>query len=477
MTARILVVDDIDVNVRLLEAKLLAEYYDVITANNGESALAITKEQSPDLILLDVMMPGMDGYEVCERLKADPETAHIPVVMVTALNDMSDRVRGLEAGADDFLTKPVNDVALFARIRSLVRLKRASDEWRTREATFIRFGADAENVGAVDTGEKGNILLVMSERDAPQHIVERLEDRDHETKLATSLEEAKSLALNNEFDLILVNDSREDGDALRLCSQLRSDERTRQTPILLMVFEGDEDRFAKALEIGVNDYVVKPVDRDELHARTRGQIRRKRYEDELRSNYHRSLTAALTDDLTGLNNRRFLEAHFEEVVGRLAPAAKLVSLMLLDVDKFKEVNDRYGHAVGDVVLQGVSGRMQTSLRGFDTAVRYGGEEFIVLMPNTPPADALAAAERLCRTMNSKAFSGSGDSGEVIVTVSIGLVTGVAGEAALDELIHMADGALYEAKNSGRNRVVVANGDKPQASDTGSEPRQAQTNAR
>jgi two-component system cell cycle response regulator len=272
----------------------------------------------------------------------------------------------------------------------------------------------------------------------------------------------------------LVNDSREDGDALRLCSQLRSDERTRQTPILLMVYEGDEDRFAKALEFGVNDYVVKPVDRDELHARTRGQIRRKRYEDELRSNYHRSLTAALTDDLTGLNNRRFLEAHFEEVVTMLAPAAKPVSLMLLDVDKFKDINDKFGHSVGDVVLQGVSGRMQTSLRGFDTAVRFGGEEFVVLMPNTPEAAALAAAERLCRTMNSKAISGSGDSGEVPVTVSIGLVTGVAGEAGLDELPHMADEALYEAKNAGRNRLVVSQGGKAPEAVRAPEPQPARS---
>ncbi len=195
----------------------------------------------------------------------------------------------------------------------------------------------------------------MSERDAPQHIIERLGERNHAAMLAMSLEEAKSLAMNNEFDLILVNDSGEDGDALRLCSQLQSDERTRQTPILLMVYEGDEDRFAKALELGVNDYVVKPVDRDELHARTRGQIRRKRYEDELRSNYHKCLTAALTDDLTGLNNFRFLEAHFEEVGTMLALAAKPVSLMLLDVDKFKDFNDKFSHSVGDVVLQGVSG--------------------------------------------------------------------------------------------------------------------------
>ena len=117
MSARALVVDDIPVNAKLLEAKLLVEYYDVIKANDGPSALEMVKEQSPDIVLLDVMMPGMDGFEVCKRLRSDPKTRHIPVVMVTALSDVSDRVRGLEAGADDFLSKPVNYIALFERVR------------------------------------------------------------------------------------------------------------------------------------------------------------------------------------------------------------------------------------------------------------------------------------------------------------------------------------------------------------------------
>src|SRR3546814_2951801 len=132
MTARILVVDDIPANVKLLEVKLTAEYFDVVTASDGPSALDRAHSDAPDLILADVMMPGMDGFELCRRLKADPETSHIPLVMVTALSDVSDRVRGLEAGADDFLTKPVNDIALFARVRSLARLKQMMDELRLR---------------------------------------------------------------------------------------------------------------------------------------------------------------------------------------------------------------------------------------------------------------------------------------------------------------------------------------------------------
>ena len=123
MTARVLIVDDVPANLKLLDAKLTAEYFGVLKAASGPEAIEIATRELPDIILLDVMMPGMDGFEVCRLLKAAPATEHIPVVMVTALDQSKDRVQGLEAGADDFLTKPVNDLALFARVKSLVRLK------------------------------------------------------------------------------------------------------------------------------------------------------------------------------------------------------------------------------------------------------------------------------------------------------------------------------------------------------------------
>src|SRR4030088_3683772 len=127
MTARVLVVDDVPANVKLLEARLSAEYFDVLTATNGAEALAICGRGECDIVLLDVMMPDMDGFEVCRRLKANAPTPHLPAVMVTALDQAADRVRGLEAGADDFLTKPVSDIALIARVRSLGPLTRVTD--------------------------------------------------------------------------------------------------------------------------------------------------------------------------------------------------------------------------------------------------------------------------------------------------------------------------------------------------------------
>src|SRR3954463_890400 len=173
MSARILVVDDIEANVRLLEAKLSAEYYEVLTASDGPTALAMAGSEKPDIILLDVMMPGMDGFQVCRRLKDDPETRHIPVVLVTALDGRADRITGLEAGADEFLTKPIDDVMLFARVRSLTRLKAVIDELREREASGRRAGIIGGQANRL-AGAGGRVLIVDDNERQAQRLAAEL---------------------------------------------------------------------------------------------------------------------------------------------------------------------------------------------------------------------------------------------------------------------------------------------------------------
>lgn len=454
MTARVLVVDDVELNIKLLEAKLASEYFEVLSAQNGPAALEIADGETPDIILLDVMMPRMDGFEVCRRLKANPRTTDIPVVMVTALSDVADRLRGLEAGADDFLTKPVNDTALFARVRCLVRLKRMMDELRLREEVCGRFSSPDATAALTVDPSPAKILLLEEQGFAAARLIDALRPVASSVVRADSCAEAQTL-LDESIELVIASLSVPDGDPLRLVAQWRAHEVWRQLPILLMGDDGELDRLAKGLELGANDYLIRPVDRNELLARVRTQLRRKRLQDQLRQNYQRGLSLALTDELTGLYNRRYVFAHFNERLARTPEGSSDVALMLFDIDHFKQVNDTHGHSAGDEVLRELAERAVREVRSVDLVGRLGGEEFVVVMPETNLAGAFVVAERLRTAIAEEPFTLRSTGDKLPVTVSIGVA--VAGEDSdnLDDLLKRADEALYAAKKAGRNRVMLA----------------------
>ncbi len=453
MTARVLVVDDIPANIRLLEARLNAEYFDVLTATNGPEALAICERGLCDIVLLDVMMPGMDGFEVCTRLKGDIRTAHIPVVMVTALDQPADRVRGLEAGADDFLTKPVDEVALIARVRSLSRLKVVLDELRSRAATSASLGMPDPLAHVLkERGLQGKILVVDDRDSSGERIVAALRG-EHSVSLEKSPQNALFRGAEGDFDLFVVSLGLKDYDGLRLCSQVRSLERTRQLPVLMIADLEDRKRVLRGLDLGVNDYLTRPIDRNELVARVRTQLRRKRYADALRESMQVSIEMALVDSLTGLNNRRYLETHLASLLQNVTSRGGSLSLMVLDIDHFKSVNDSYGHNAGDEVLRAFAGRVKRMIRQADLACRFGGEEFVVIMPDTSTSVAQSIAERVRAAVQGELFAIDDGARSIPVTVSIGIAESM-GVNDPDMLFRRADRALYRSKNSGRNRVTA-----------------------
>jgi len=452
LTARVLIVDDIPTNVRLLEARLTAEYFEVRTASSGREALDICAEGQIDIVLLDVMMPQMDGFEVCTRLKNDPATAHVPVLMITALDQPSDRVKGLQVGADDFLTKPVDDVQLMARVKSLVRLKSITDELRARAQTGQEIAIE-DAMRAMDSSNStgGRILLIDNDARSSERLRNYLSASHHVDVLAEPQAAPLQVGSSN-YELAIVSMALGEFDPLRVCSQIRTLEQTRNLPILLVSDEADRSKVVRGLDMGVSDFIMRPVERNELAARVRTQIRRFRYAAELRQSVTNTMALAVTDELTGLYNRRYFDRHLALMLDKAREQNRDMALMLIDMDFFKSVNDNHGHDIGDAVLREFAERLRRNIRGVDLACRFGGEEFVVLMPDTDYRQAQGVAERVRTAVAERGFE-TRESRPLMVTCSVGVALNEQSLDTPETILKRADIALYRAKREGRNRVV------------------------
>ena len=456
MPGRVLIVEDSATNRLLLRTRLNQDYYDVVEAENGEQALELVAAEKPDIVLLDVLMPGIDGYEVCRRLKSSPETLHVPVVMLTALDKREDRVEGLEAGADDFLSKPWDEVALMSRVASLTRMKMMVDELALRGQTASGLGgAEMNEIAGATTFPGSQVLIVSPEASAARQLRETIaRGVQCSVEIATSIGEASSLIEFIGFDAVLLDSTLSDGDPLRFGSVLRARPETRQAATLLVVPESDRELAIKALDVGFNDYIAQPVDLVELMVRMRTQLRRKLYADQLRENMRNTMVQAVTDPLTGVYNRRYANMHLDALIEQSRERDTVLAVMVLDLDRFKSVNDTYGHDAGDRVLKEFAERLQANVRGVDLVARMGGEEFMVVMPDLSSDMAAEIAERVRRSTEAPAFMIS-DIGDMLdVTVSIGFAVLQPNESVF-ELVKRADEALYASKDGGRNRVTLA----------------------
>ncbi len=449
MSARVLVVDDIEANRRVLQAKLEAKYFDVILAKDGFEALEKVQKENPEIILLDIMMPGMDGFEVCRRLKTDPKVSHIPVVMVTALNDQEDRVRGLECGAEDFITKPVDDFALMSRIEALMRYNAVARELRDREASGRRMGAlDADDQEAI---QKPSRVLVLdsNERTASRH-AKVLQAAGH---YAVTLAQAGDLTnATNGLDIILLSMVGQSFDPLRLCAHFKMNDRTRALSIISVCDPSDKQVGIKALELGASDVILTPVDKHELLARVKTQSKRTRYVEILRKRVDRGLELSVIDPLTGLYNRRYMVNQLEQWMHRAVMGGKPVSLLVADIDHFKSVNDTWGHDIGDIVLKEFANRLRQGVRPMDVVCRQGGEEFVIIMPETGGDIAATVGERVRQAIAGEPFEVNEIGQNLDITVSVGVASLSDPRDTPDAFLKRADEALYVAKSSGRNRV-------------------------
>lgn len=457
MTAKILIVDDTFLNIKYLKVNLEMDYYKVFVASNAKEAFDMIPQVHPDIILLDVMMPGIDGFEAAKILKANPETTHIPIIMVTALNAQHERVDGLESGADDFISKPVDYNSLAIRIKSLIRMKMMVDELKLRDQTGMQYGLLEQPLINATTDVSGsNIILVDDDVIQQKKIKEAMVAKNFNVDCFKDCDDVmRNIDETKQYSLMIVNTQISgEGNWAKLCSSFKNDEKLRHVPVLAIIDEKDEETLPQALELGVNDSIKSPIDINEVNARVLTQLRRKKYQDMLKNYYTHSLSLAITDPLTNLYNRRYLDMHLTALVKRSNEVARSLSIVMLDLDHFKAINDNYGHPEGDAVLQELGKRIMMNTRANDLCTRYGGEEFIIVMPDTDPEQAKLAAERLRIAVESIPFIIAVAPGQVDLTASLGVATLHVSESA-SALIGRADTALYGAKNKGRNQVISA----------------------
>ena len=452
MTANILVVDDIDQNIRLMEAKLLNEYYTVYTATSGKQALDILKRNKIDVVLLDCMMPEMDGFETCKLIKSNPDTTYIPVVIVTALSDVEDRVHGLEVGADEFLTKPVDDKSLFARIKALVRIKYIIDELRLRNDTNIELGV--RRVDLYQDFSRSKFILIDDDVVQARHITKVLNQLTDNIRVVSDGNMINTL-LSDGFkpDTTIISCQLEDQDPLRLLASLKSHEYIGYSSIMMLAEDDKINMVNRALDMGASDYLMVPIEQSELIARIKTQLRKKYYQDALRKDLEHGMNMAIKDGLSGLYNRRYFDKHLPRIVAQAEKGEKNLYLMMIDVDYFKDVNDKYGHLVGDQVIKVVSSIIVSNMRAEDTIARYGGEEFVVIIYDISEEDVLNIADRLKNAVAEYPFALPNTDKTLTKTVSVGLTKYQQGEDVL-EFLDRSDKAMYAAKNAGRNQVVV-----------------------
>ncbi len=463
MHGRILIVDDVATNRIVYKVKLADAFYEPLLAADGESCLVVARAEKPDLILLDLILPDMPGTEVLRALRADPVTRSIPVIVLTAAREAETRLQALMAGADDVLSKPVADQVLMARVRNLLRAR--------GETAFasVAWGLPAQALVGLEEPalayeQRGTVALVCNQPERALQWKHAMQGLLRDTLVLMTREQALAIsspagpeAVSVPDVFVIDADLEQSAGGLQLMSELNSRPASRHSANCIVTPEDDGAQSAMAFDLGADDVVPCAIAPRELAVRLRILLRRKRQSDVVRASVEDGLRMAVIDPLTGVYNRRYAMPRLAGIAAQAAQEESEFAVMVVDLDRFKSVNDRFGHAAGDSVLMEVARRLSENLRMTDLLARIGGEEFLVALPHTAFEDAERVAERLCRVIGDTPIAlPSGQRLRVTASIGVALGTGC-GQRTEDvtALIDLADRALLHSKHAGRNQVTFS----------------------
>lgn len=451
---RILIVDDDPMNVKVLTAKLSDQKYDLYSAFGGYECLSMVDEILPDLILLDIMMPKINGYEVTSRLKANPFTRHIPIILITALDSPEDRNRGFTSGADEFLTKPINKIELMARVSSMLRLKKYHEQLLLRTQAEEKFLDDKNRFSTSPVpGKSLPLVLAVEDNSMDLKLIQNyLLGQPYDLITVDSGEKAIEMVINKKIDVMLLDVVLPGMDGFKVCQRLKEDGETRNIQIVMITSLNDLESKIMGLERGVDDFLVKPINKREIQARILALLRKKSYLDQICSHYEMALSSAITDDLTGLYNRAYFINSLELEIKRSRRQKYSIALAIMDIDDFKLYNDKIGHLDGDMLLREISQVIRLSVREVDMVVRYGGEEFAIIMPYTDREGAVTAVNKVLNMIRNHPYSNDMVPTVKPVSMSAGVAVFPEDAQSVNELIRKADEMLYKAKRTGKDQV-------------------------
>lgn len=450
MSGKILIADAVATNRIVLKVKLSAAHFDVVQATGGADALRVATRERPDVILASMVQGDLDCADFLAALRARLELAATPVLMILSADTADARMRALRAGADDVIARPFDDEVLLARLRGLLRQHSALQDLRLHASGPSRPAGFAET--CVTFQRPGRIALIAPDkRDALSLRTQLAKTTRHEMTTHDAASAVNSPA-PDVFVIVLGPGQQDIG--LRVMAELRATPQARHSRIMVLVPDGAARLTATLLDMGASDVTMGTAAPAELALRLARQIRQKRAADDMRDRLQDGMRAAVTDQLTGLYNRRFALPFLQQLIDHPDRAARPFAVMLADLDHFKRINDSHGHLTGDRVLAHVADLLQRNLRESDMIARIGGEEFLIVMPDTDRDEARAGADRLCRIVRRSPIPADNGAGDVPVTVSIGVTLGQSGPGALsaEALIDQADRALYVAKSRGRDTV-------------------------
>lgn len=460
MQGTILIIDGVATNRIMLKVQLSSAYYHVVQAEGLGGLDMLLRRVRPDLVITAMSLPDGDALAVKRMLLADDALAQTPVIAIAPQNDRKAQLDALRAGIEDVLSAPVDDMILQARIRRQLRARGSTEELELRSDASGAFGFAESQAGFVGAKPDmvANVALVT--RDAATGALwrNRLKDRLPHCLRWHAIDDIHGLMNDPAPDAIVVDlDTARPGAGLRLLADLKSRAGTRHAAIVVIARHRDSQQAADALDRGADDLLLGGFCAEELAVRLNAQLAQKARSDRLRDSLRNGLQAAFLDPMTGLHNRRYALPKLADIARQAARNGRGFAVMVADLDHFKQINDRYGHPAGDAVLIEVARRMRAQLRPADMIARVGGEEFLIAMPDVDRADAVLAADRLCRQIDGRPFDAGPDGIPIRVTTSIGIAIAPPGSgeiAAVNALIGQADRALYAAKGAGRNQVTL-----------------------